>query len=315
MARKIEPAVLTLNFDIGQSNVNYLDLAKALSEVNRRFYRQGMNYAVAGFRFGYVGNDSPTVRVSCLPNTWPVGASWHKFFSKWQEQQNEALKASGSLEAKSRYNDFKIYFDRFMKTSTNLRPISPGGFTTNAASEFFHEGEWQYSNVVVPNDGGVAGNSVEYGVHMIGDAGTQQVGMIEDYSLSRNLPFSPDPNAPDIDTSILSKMFDKGGEMTDVVENAIDKNDDVPYELEDYPFGSLNPGTIGVNIHREIQFTATTIGNFQNMDGTMVPCGLIQITQNLDSTTDNTNTWLTMQVFLVPGNYRGYLAQPMQEMN
>jgi hypothetical protein len=310
MPRKMEPVVSTLHFDIGQSNLNYIDLAKALSEVNRRFYRQGMNYAIGGLRFGYVGAENPAVNVKFLPNSWPVGAAWHKFFAKWQEQQNEALAASGSLESKSRYNDFKIYMDQFMKTATNLRPISPGGFSTTVSP--FKEGEWQYSNVVVPNDGS-PGNSVEYACHMVGASGTQQAGMIVEYGLSRNLPFSPDPNTPDIDTSILSRMFDVGDNMTDIVENAIDKNDDVPYDLDEYPFGSTNNGNLMV--HREIQFTATTIGGHQDMPGGVAPCGLIQVVHDLSAATNNTTTWLTMQVILIPGEYKGVLAEPMQVMN
>ena len=318
MPQKMEPALLTLNFDIGASNANYLDIAKALSEVNRRFYRQGMNYAIGGFRFGYLGSETPTVRVNVLPNVWPVGAAWHKFFAKWQKQQNDALAESGSLESKSKYNDFKIYFDRYMKTATNLRPQSPGGFT-NGGSTNFKEGEWQYSNVVVPNDGS-PGNSVEYGLHMVGTAGAQQVTMIDDYGLSRNLPFSPDPNAPAIDESILSKMFDVGDNMTDIVENAIDKNDDVPYDLDEYPFGATNPGTGGVSLHREINFTSTTIGNYQDMPGVIAPCGLMQIVHDLSGSTTNqvdsgTNRFLLMQVILVPGHYKGVLAEPMQVMN
>ena len=50
---KIEPSVQTLSFAIplpaGSSN-NFIDLSQVASLVNRRFYRQGINWAVAGFK-------------------------------------------------------------------------------------------------------------------------------------------------------------------------------------------------------------------------------------------------------------------------
>lgn len=317
MARKIQPSVLTLNFDIGSKNINYIDLAKCLSEVNRRFYRQGMNYAIAGLRFGYIGNENPAVRVATLPQTWVVGAAWHKFFAKWQKQQNEALAESGSKDTKARYNDFKIYMDQFQKTvetGGSLRPLSPGGFTTGGGVSF-DAGEWQYSNVVVPNDAGTSGNTVEYSLHMVGaDVGTG-AGIIKNYGLSRSYPHSPDPATPAVDTSILSRMFDVGENMDEIVDNAIDKNDDLPYDQDEYPNGDGNPSNGFLPIHREIQFTATTIGGHQNMEGCLAPCGLIQIAQDLSAPTNNTSSWLVMQVMLMPGNYKGVLAEPMQEMN
>ena len=59
MARKnkrtsnIEPAEMTLNFPIGtitgSTTMKTIDLSQCASIVNRRFYRQGLNWAVAGF--------------------------------------------------------------------------------------------------------------------------------------------------------------------------------------------------------------------------------------------------------------------------
>ena len=48
-SRKLEPAVQTMIFTLpnGEST---LDLSQCASIVNRRFYRQGINWVVAGFR-------------------------------------------------------------------------------------------------------------------------------------------------------------------------------------------------------------------------------------------------------------------------
>ena len=49
---KIEPSVLTLTFATPGSGAarSYIDLSQVASLVNRRFYRQGINWAVAGFK-------------------------------------------------------------------------------------------------------------------------------------------------------------------------------------------------------------------------------------------------------------------------
>ena len=53
---KIEPAVQTLSFQLTSSpfevsTTDYIDLSQVASLVNRRFYRQGINWAVGGFKF------------------------------------------------------------------------------------------------------------------------------------------------------------------------------------------------------------------------------------------------------------------------
>ena len=55
MARNMEPAVQTMTFTNitapgGGLSTSYIDLSQCASIINRRFYRQGLNWAVAGFK-------------------------------------------------------------------------------------------------------------------------------------------------------------------------------------------------------------------------------------------------------------------------
>ena len=55
-SKKIEPSVLRLSFNLPRNNsegngISYVDLSQCASLVNRRFYRQGINWAVAGITF------------------------------------------------------------------------------------------------------------------------------------------------------------------------------------------------------------------------------------------------------------------------
>ena len=47
---KIQPAVMTMTFASSESGASteFIDLSQVASLMNRRFYRQGINWAVAG---------------------------------------------------------------------------------------------------------------------------------------------------------------------------------------------------------------------------------------------------------------------------
>ena len=109
--RKLEPAVQTLAFTV-PNGIQTVDLSQAASLVNRRFYRQGINWVVAGFRFFRAGT-SPTagtgVAIAKLPNTWVMANAWEKGFRYWQELNKRAIEAGESLPG--RFTDFKVYMD------------------------------------------------------------------------------------------------------------------------------------------------------------------------------------------------------------
>ena len=116
---KIEPAVETLTFTnitipsgVGSSVTQFLDLSQIASILNRRAYRQGLNWAVGGFKILSSSGALAFVSVSKLQNTWVVGASWQKALMKWLDQQNDAMEDAGAESAVARYRDFKIHMDQ-----------------------------------------------------------------------------------------------------------------------------------------------------------------------------------------------------------
>ncbi len=311
---------MSLHFQIGDktledSKVTYIDLAQCLSMVNRRFYRQGMNYAVAGFRVGYAGSRSTPIDIAIetLPTTWPVGASWHKFFAAWQDQQNQALDQLDARDSKGRWNDFKIYYDLGQKTIGNVTPITPGGFLVKSGIRVQYPwtlGEWDYSQIVTPE---TDGDADEFNLHMLGDDTASSKGIIKHYALSRNYPQSPDPVQPELETSVLSEMaLVPPDAQVDVVANATDFNDNLPYSQVYYPGVLTTTGNAG-QLHREVSMIATATSQYTEVAGCIVPCGLLKISHNAASGESAAN--LVLQVMMVPGPYKGYLAEPMQEMN
>ena len=68
---KIQPATLTMSFLLpAGAATSTIDLSQVASLMNRRFYRQGINWAVAGFKVISPSGALGALSVAQLPNTW-----------------------------------------------------------------------------------------------------------------------------------------------------------------------------------------------------------------------------------------------------
>ncbi len=335
---KIEPAVQTLTFQMstaqpGVNALDYIDLSQVASLVNRRFYRQGINWAVAGFKFlrpaGYEGS----VKVSKLPNTWVMANAWEKSMRTWMRMNNEALAETESV--RPRFLDFKIYADAQHHQAGyvgNLLPIS------TVAPGTYLPGEWESSKasipLVSPAGAFLPGETVEREFIAVGAnyPGVSAVttfdalSLIEGYAASRGLPNIADPNTPTdaSDTgggtpeNWMQAIFNEGTDQAaDVLEDMITENNKAPYPFENmdalttdtyYP-GGANQG-VGLQIHDLEYITPTTVGGTTRIKGGNFPCGLIQIESNNTGIVGN----LILQIDLIPGSHRGYLCESMTEM-
>jgi len=304
---RIEPAIQTLQFSVDPAiaQYQYIDLMQTASLINRRAYKQGVQVAVAGFTVISVAPQN--VLIEKLPSTWVVSAAWEKSMRAWKRQQDEVLEDGMNQSSKARFNDYKIYFDAFHAGTGSLLPdaslLPAPGAGTNA--------HWDYSQVVIPNFGAVGVNYEPY-LHMlgadVGGAGGSK-GLIKAYANSRAVPQSPDPAAGPGVTSTdnwLNSMFDVGDNNEDVMENVVNKNRDLPYDQLNYP----GEGILETEIVDFCSITGTTIGGMTRGKGSVFPCGLIKLTWTPKEGTPN----LTVQINLIPGSTRGYLAEPMQDM-
>ena len=111
MKSKIQPAELKIATVIGRSGKSYADLSQMASIINRRFYRQGLNWAVSHFTFY---KSTPTdaagaasgVSVAKLPNTWVMSNAWEKGFRTWQEMNKKAVEDSDQQSLKGKFLRF-----------------------------------------------------------------------------------------------------------------------------------------------------------------------------------------------------------------
>ncbi len=334
--RKAEPSALTMVFESpsvlgGSQEQFFIDLSQCASLLNRRFYRQGLNWAVSSIKA--VTSGDGVLYTQKLPNTWTMSNAWHKGFAAWQKMNNEALEEAESV--RPRFLDFKVYANERHHAkgfSANLLPVNfytdpAGALVINTATS----GEWESSKYQIPDNtlgstGGVREREViAVGANFPGGgaSGLNAVSLIEGYAASRGLPNVLDPNAP-VDAgdvvgsgeNWISQLDSDGTQQIDhVLDDMISENNLAPYPFEGdgahldtmYPGGANQ--LKGLEVHDVSFVTPTTIGGSTRIAGSNFPCGLMAFTWAPNGASN-----IVFQVELVPGPHRGYLAMPMQEM-
>lgn len=321
-ARVLPPAVMKLHFEADINTISYVSISEEVSKVCRRFYRQGLNWAVANVRVTQqpgvtAGAGGSTSYVNTIPHTWPVANSWVKAFHAWKNQQDDAMEAMGGQSGTAAFRDFKISMESTHVIANNLNTLSIGPGSVAGPFQFGIQSgafvndseDWQASQVVIPNDG-APGNTVEYLLHMVGPSTAGSKGLIAGYEFSRSFPQSPDPATPAMHTSWLNEMQDVGDDSDAIVDNATDRNDELPYDQNEYPGGATNfiqlecqgynwnQSSVGINTYNTGPFTA--------------PCGLIRFDFLNQQILEGSTGMNTITITLVPGNHRGYLAETME---
>ncbi len=333
---KIQPSVLTMPFVItlppGLSNQSITcDLSQCASLMNRRFYRQGINWAVAGFKILSPSGVTAEFTTSKLPNSWVMSNSWEKSFRTWTKMNNEALAETQSVRPK--FLDFKIYADATHHDAGYVSNMLPAGYVA---------GEWESSKVTVPTTQTVFTPGLvetkDFELIAVGPSypgnstvtGLNAVSLIEGYAASRGLPNIQDPNTPQDSTDTntvtpenwLTAIFNEGTDQShEIIENMTRENDIAPYPFENdgvntdtmYPNGANQAPALQIH---DIEFvTGTTIGGTTRLKGGNFPCGLIRFdVLNAVNPDEQNEQYLTLLIDLVPGNHRGYLCEPMTEM-
>lgn len=334
---KIQPAVQTLTFatssvSAGNTGTYYIDLSQCASLVNRRFYRQGIQWAVANFKLKSL--QSGSVSIAKLPNTWVMSNAWEKGFRAWQKMNKDALEEAASVKPK--FLDFKIYADadhHAVGYGDNLLPLDYAGGA-------YTSGEWEPSKYVIPRVdptstiGQVSNREIiavgpSYPGNPGGAGRYDAVSLIEGYAASRGLPNVVDPNTPADSADVsgaqpenwLSALQNEGTDQDEeVLDDMISENNLAPYPFENdgtnidtmYPGGANQAPTLEwhdtVEIYSASGIAGAGIGT-QNGKGGMFPCGLIRIDWTPEAASN-----LVLQIDLVAGPHRGYLCAPMTEM-
>lgn len=321
MKPKIQPAVMKIALS-APAGASYVDLSQCASILNRRFYRQGLNWAVSHFT---VYKPTPTesgasaVAIHKLPDTWVMSNAWEKGFRAWQHMIKNATDETQMQSLKGKFLDFKIFANAGHHTAGVSANLLPYDSSNNQANR----GQWDMSTVELNAGPGFPAQSFPYELVAVGPnpaaagaSGLNAKSLINGYSVSRALPYNQDPNVPaDADSTaenwILSIFNEGTTQDEEVVEMLQSTGDQAPYPYEGdgtnidtmYPGGQTQLPAL--QIHDAGYFNAGTNANKLTLEGGTFPCGLMEIVSS---------EACTILITLVPGSHRGYLAESMTEM-
>lgn len=301
------PAVRYLRYELTNSGTpdtetsHYIDLARDLSAVNRRLYRQGRDYHVK--KITIVSSNTPNlgnrVSVSTAPDSWPARMGWKRGFNAWNTMNKKAL-AEVSNDIRGTWSDYKVDLTRDSQVARAagnlLNPLDNGG---NAVLP----GEWEYSAYVGPVTGG--GTPDTYSIHMlgahVGTAGAYtSIGLVQSYGDSRATVNVQDPDVPaGLDADPLVNLFDFGDTVNELIDDMEFQNDTPPYDQFEYPGD-------GDNMPKPIVIHDTTIVDGRAiMGGFNAICGLLE----LETKSSLASDVFSVLVELAPGSYRGIAAE------
>ena len=302
--RALTPAVRYLRYELvnsataGNETSHYIDLAKDLSIVNRRLYRQGRDYYVK--KISVVSTNTPNlgnrISVATAPNSWVTKSAHKRAFKVFNEMNRQATEnLSGDIAGT--WADFKVYLIQEQRSATVNLPLDNGS-PANAGLA----GEWAYSQLVSP-DGTAAFDNFE--LHLLGDhvgsAGNwSSIGLVKSYGESRATVSAADPNVPGTASDDpLVNVFDYGTTIDDVVDDLEADNDNPPYDITNYPGDENNmPKPLVVHDTTLVDGRAT-MGSFQAV------CGLLEFEMHSPIASDT----FSVLVELAPGSYRGVKSE------
>jgi len=287
---------LTTSGSPGTETSHFIDLARDLSIVNRRLYRQGRDYHVK--KVTIVSSDTPNggnrVSVSAAGDSWSTRGAWKRAKQVW-DNMNKDASANLAGNIAGTWADFKVYLSNDMKSATLPLPLDNG---SNAAIL----NEWIYSDLVSP-DGTTSADTFDIGLlgDHVGAAGSRTyVGLVKSFGESRATVQENDPTVPVLASADpLANVFDYGTTLDEVVDNLEADNDSPPYDIADYVGGDGN-------MPKPIVLQDTTIvGGQASMSGFNAICGLLEF--EIKSAAPN-DTYSVL-IELAPGKYRGIKAE------
>lgn len=291
------------------STFQYIDLARDLSAVNRRFYEQNRNYVVRGIT--YVINPSAAAgsvaqfSVRAAANTWVTQNAHVKGEALWHQMRQLVLEDNPSIAG--RWDGFRLQLDSGMIGANTLKPKAGDG-TTDVLL-----GEWDYSTYVMPQHNVDIGSgeplpAEELQPVLIGGDTTTKRSLVKAYEESRATVQPIDPSVPaGMPASFFNLLTDSGSQEPELALVIQDDNDEPPYSQANYPQGdgnNVDPVLLdGTAVTRE-----TAVGKIGSF---IAPCGLIKIASDIVLDAGDNELPVAIIIHVAPGDYKGTMSVPM----
>jgi hypothetical protein len=297
---------LVFSFDEGESG-GYIDLAQALSVINRRFMRQGCYYYINSFEVESLQDGY--VQIEVAPDTWVTQQSWKRAFGTFQKMNSMVD------TPRPKYHDFKVFLDANHRNDVNngngnKRPILTGGIGVSGG---IGSDEWDYAQFVNFNDRDAASaNPNQFNMHVVGDHVTTNaaslseyasVGMIKSYARSRVLPApGGEPEIPtNNDDDPLTLLFQQSEvhALEEIAEHLDTMNDTTPYDRDFY----VGQSDIGLVPLERLYTSSMPNGRAHKVSGACVPFGLMRISS------DGYGQGWRLIINVASGTYNGVYAE------
>lgn len=302
---------LQLDFELNSEGADHIDLAQCYSLVNRISCRQGMQYAVSGITV--TSSIDSTFSIYRLWEHWPCINAWEKGYHAWRRSQDQVLDLEPGIEA--RYRDFKIFMDDQHQTAGVTGNLIPSGYQAGNFG-LSDDYDWEASEIQIPYDPATTPAPEAYNLHMSGASTVTSKGLITGYAASRARPAQVEPNLVDSSSTEdwIRESMDVGEDLEEIRQNIEDFNDEPPYVVgAPGSAHSFYPGGMHQGIVLPVQklFTRSGVGTQTRTGPMTVPCGLLKVA----STGSQGTVDALLTVHLMPGEYKGAMARPMQEVN
>lgn len=310
------PAVRHLRYQMtnsGSANTEvsvFVDLAKDLSLVNRRLYRQGMHYYVKKVTVTSRNTDNGLVSVSAAPTSWVVSAAWKKAFNLWNQMRKGHGGAPGSGLPRgvtpAKWADFKVYLSDDHRTGTVATPVDNGNNAAVATNA-----DWVHARFISP-DGTTAAD--EFTAHLLGPhvgsvGAFTSVGIVLGYEESRRT-VQQDETSSEINTdSWMINLFDDGTTLDEIADDLKEDGDYPPYQYNQYTGGATNmPKPLVQQMKSLVQSAAgATNAPSITLGGIEAPCGILEFEIQSSVASDV----FDVVIELAPGTHKGVKALPM----
>lgn len=285
----------------------YIDIAKALSTLNRRAYRQGLYYYVSG---GYFVNGSMAhCSINSLPDTYTTKLAWKRGFQAWNKMNARAM-ADDLPKVLPKFHDFKVSYAN--NTGASVLPVVYGSVGAGDTPTSYNADDWVLSEFVSedPVDADPRNND-HFDIHMLGphdgsDNNWDSIGLIRSFHDTYARAAEPDPEHDgDYNTDPIGNLFDAGETHQDIREHLEEQNDAAPYDAH------LHVGASSMNEGTPVALCRTSSGSGAKMSfgGFCAPLGLLQV-EVTDFGSESSDIGLVELVLEVtPGPYNGVYAE------
>lgn len=309
------PTVTRLSFELDGGTTKFIDIARALSAINRKFYRQGVYYYVNSVEI--YNNETGVVDLHTLPDNWITKNAWNRGFKLWQKMISLTDSPLTNV-GRPKFHDFKVFMNvRHMEAATSENPsgsMDPVLHDINGGLNYSHieADEWTPSEFVsADSDGDTDSNGVvqeadNFLVHMQGNHqgnpdNWQSVGLVKSYAESRAMQAINSPNDNLVNSADpLLNVFDFSSEeqMNDIITNLIEDGDQPPYNYNEYVGEQIDHMQHVARIGTEVG-----VGRVGRASGFCAPFGLICVDPH------GVSTAFRVVLNLAMGTYHGVYAE------